>query len=70
MNYSSPTNKEAWAGIIDSGGKSKSICGQSILYLGQNITKDVALTAPDREGSFKLRMVDENGSVISLCPSM
>ena len=68
VNYSSPTNKEAWAGIIDSGGKSESIFGQSILYLGQNITKDVALTAPDREGSFKLRMVDENGSVILSLP--
>jgi parallel beta-helix repeat protein len=68
VNYSSPTNKEAWAGIIDSGGKSESIFGQSILYLGQNITKDVALTAPDREGSFKLRMVDGNGSVILSLP--
>jgi len=68
MNYTSPSNKEAWAGIIGLNGTSMSASGQSDLSLGQNFTGDVALTAPAKEGSYKLRMFDKNGTVVMSLP--
>jgi hypothetical protein len=58
VNFTAPVNSEAWLGVA-LGNQS-----QNDLYLGQNVTGDVVLTAPLEEGSYRLRMHDKNGTEV------
>lgn len=62
LNYTSPANIEVWAGI------NASNAGQNDLYLGRNTTGNVVLTAPDKEGSYRLLMRDLNGTEVMSLP--
>lgn len=62
LNYTSPANVEVWADM-DTSNES-----QNGLYLGQNTTGNAVLTAPDKEGSYRLRMHDINGTQIISLP--
>ncbi len=58
VNFTSPAKSEAWVGVA-LGNES-----QNDLYLGQNLTGDIVLTAPVQEGPYRLRMHDKNETEI------
>jgi parallel beta-helix repeat protein len=64
LNFTAPAGQEVWAGQAEASGLEDQ---QEDLYLGQNISGDAWLTAPQKEGSYQLLMHDKNGTkVLSL----
>ncbi|MDM7935070.1 MAG: right-handed parallel beta-helix repeat-containing protein, partial [Methanothrix sp.] len=61
LNFTAPASYEVWAGIRpgDAG---------SDLYLGRNVTGDLAFSAPELEGSYTLVMHDMNGTQVMAIP--
>jgi nitrous oxidase accessory protein len=64
LNFTAPAGWEVWVGQAAAGEKDL----QDDLYLGQNISGDVRLTAPQKEGSYLLAMHDKNGTMILSLP--
>ncbi|MBN1236036.1 MAG: right-handed parallel beta-helix repeat-containing protein [Methanotrichaceae archaeon] len=64
LNFTAPAGREVWVRMADAGEKDL----QDDLYLGQNISGDVVLAAPQKEGSYLLLMHDENGAKVLSLP--
>ena len=67
LNFSAPVGQEVWVRQIvpaASGGNDS----QEDLYLGQNISGDAWLTAPQEVGSYQLEMLNRNGTKVLSVP--
>ena len=64
LNFTAPVGVEVWVGRAAVAGQD----GQEDLYLGQNISGDAWLTAPQEEGSYRLHMRDRNGTKVLSLP--
>jgi parallel beta-helix repeat protein len=64
LNFTAPAGLEVWVGQVAAGQEDL----QDDLYLGQNISGDVMLTAPQEEGSYLLLMHDKNGTKVLSLP--
>ncbi len=64
VNFTAPAGRDSWVSITAGNGN------QTLddRLLGQNISGDASLTAPEREGSYRLRMHDGNGTQIVSVP--
>jgi nitrous oxidase accessory protein len=61
VNFTAPLRTDVWVAVA-LGNET-----QSDRHLGQNLTGEIELTAPKAEGSYRLRMHDQNGTgIISL----
>ncbi len=65
LNFTAPTGQEVWVGQAEASGQEDQ---QEDLYLGQNISGDAWLTAPQKEGSYQLLMHDKNGTKVLSLP--
>jgi hypothetical protein len=67
LNFTAPVGQEVWVRQIVpvASGRNDS---QEDLYLGQNISGDAWLTAPQEEGSYQLDMIDQNGTKVLSVP--
>lgn len=64
VNFTAPAGRDSWISIT--AGNANQTSDDS--FLGQNISGDASLTAPEREGSYRLRMHDGNGTQIVSIP--
>jgi nitrous oxidase accessory protein len=62
VKFTTPKGIEAWAGMASG----NEIWGDQ--HLGQNTSGNLVFTAPDEEGSYRLRMYDKNGTEILSFP--
>ncbi len=62
VKFTAPVNFEAWASLA----KGNETWGDQ--HLGQNTSGNLKFTAPDEEGSYRLRMYDKNGTEILSFP--
>jgi len=62
LNYTAPSSTEVWVGLEQDGG------GQSEQYLGRNVSGNVAMSAPQKEGHYRLVMHDKNGTAVTSLP--
>ncbi|MDD4448203.1 MAG: NosD domain-containing protein [Methanothrix sp.] len=67
LNFTAPVGQEVWVRQIvpAASGRNDS---QEDLYLGQNITGDAWLTAPQEVGSYQLEMLNRNGTKVLSVP--
>jgi len=65
LNFTAPIGQEVWVGQAEASGQEDL---QDDLYLGQNISGDAWLTAPQKEGSYQLLMHDKNGTKVLSLP--
>jgi parallel beta-helix repeat protein len=67
LNFTAPVGQEVWVRQIvpAASGRNDS---QEDLYLGQNITGDAWLTAPQDVGAYQLDMIDQNGTKVLSVP--
>ncbi len=65
INFTAPAGWEVWVGRAATSGEMDL---QNDLYLGQNISGDARLIAPQKEGSYLLTMHDRNGSKVLSLP--
>ena len=69
LNFTAPAGWEVWVGLAEAGATASGQTDlQDDLYLGQNISGDVRLTAPQKEGSYLLAMHDRNGTKVLTLP--
>lgn len=69
LNFTAPSGREVWvrqaaARDLATGQEDR----QDDLYLGQNVSGDIRLTAPQKEGSYQLLMHDKNGTKVLSLP--
>lgn len=69
LNFTAPAGQEVWVGqAVAAATAPNRTDRQEDLYLGQNISGDAWLTAPQKEGSYQLLMHDGNGTKILSLP--
>ncbi|HNY33046.1 MAG TPA: NosD domain-containing protein [Methanothrix soehngenii] len=66
LNYTTPAGIDAWLGLQSIALDEENLAQD--LYLGENISGDILLTAPYMEGSFKLVMHDSNATAVISLP--
>lgn len=64
LNFTAPAGREVWVGLAAADDKDL----QNDLHLGENISGDIGLAAPQEEGSYRLLMHDRNGTSILTLP--
>lgn len=67
LNFTAPSGREVWVGRAEANAPDQKDL-QDDLYLGQNISGDVALSAPQQVGSYMLHMHDKNGTDVLTLP--
>ncbi|MHB8117324.1 MAG: right-handed parallel beta-helix repeat-containing protein [Methanothrix sp.] len=67
LNFTAPSGQEVWVGQAAATAPGQKDL-QEDLYLGQNISGDAWLTAPQEEGSYLLAMHDKNGTKVLSLP--
>jgi len=69
LNFTAPAGVEVWVGQAEAAATALNRTDrQEDLYLGQNISGDAWLTAPQKEGSYLLLMHDGNGTKVLSLP--
>lgn len=69
LNFTAPSGREVWVGQVEAAALAvNQEDRQDDLYLGQNVSGDVRLTAPLKVGSYQLFMHDKNGTKVLSLP--
>ena len=64
LNYTLPSGQEAWLGLADGAGQAVA----EDYPLSQNLSGDLQIAAPEREGPYRLLMKDENKTLLLALP--